>query len=193
MNKTIWLLALSTSFVALMFVPTNIYAPVFTEAVDVSPGRFSVFAGFLPAGTEAVLFQKPHDAVNSVRYTFTDVGGTTSDAGGAAYWRGYMLQAPDLTINSNLKLPRFVTYAEYDTLTDPTQRLWVIDAGNSNGVNEKHDIVYRIAQVDIMYLDDSGNVGFGTSTPSSKLDVAGDIRLTGNIVSPNDICIGNCP
>ena len=38
----------------------------------------------------------------------------------------------------------------------------------------------------------NGNVGIGT-TPNEKLDVNGNIRLTGNIVSPNDICIGNCP
>jgi len=38
----------------------------------------------------------------------------------------------------------------------------------------------------------SGNVGIGTSTPAQKLDITGNIRLTGNIVSPNDICIGSC-
>jgi len=42
-------------------------------------------------------------------------------------------------------------------------------------------------------VDSTGKVGIGTSTPAEKLDVIGNIRLTGNIVSPNDICIGTCP
>jgi hypothetical protein len=39
----------------------------------------------------------------------------------------------------------------------------------------------------------SGNVGIGVSNPTEKLDVNGNIRLTGDIVSPTDICIGSCP
>jgi hypothetical protein len=38
------------------------------------------------------------------------------------------------------------------------------------------------------------SVGMGIGTnPIAPLDVNGNIRLTGNIVSPNDICIGTCP
>lgn len=48
-------------------------------------------------------------------------------------------------------------------------------------------------RVNIAVSSSSGNVGIGTATPLQKLDVAGNIRLTGNIVSPNDICIGTCP
>jgi len=44
-----------------------------------------------------------------------------------------------------------------------------------------------------MVIDNAGNVGIDDITPQEKLDVNGNIRLTGNIVSPNDICIGNCP
>lgn len=39
----------------------------------------------------------------------------------------------------------------------------------------------------------AGNVGIGTSLPTEKLDVTGNIKLSGNILSNGDICIGNCP
>ena len=48
-------------------------------------------------------------------------------------------------------------------------------------------------RVNMAVLSSNGNVGIGTAAPVQKLDVAGNIRLTGNIVSPNDICIGTCP
>jgi len=41
-------------------------------------------------------------------------------------------------------------------------------------------------------IQNNGNIGIDTAFPQQKLDVAGNIRLTGNIVSPNDICIGAC-
>ncbi|MGB6463773.1 MAG: hypothetical protein WA799_01335 [Nitrosotalea sp.] len=45
-----------------------------------------------------------------------------------------------------------------------------------------------------MRITPSGNVGIGTSSPSQKLDVMGNIQLDGkgNITSSNDICIGTC-
>ena len=36
------------------------------------------------------------------------------------------------------------------------------------------------------------SVGVGTKTPTEKLEVAGNIKLSGNILSDGDICIGNC-
>ena len=40
----------------------------------------------------------------------------------------------------------------------------------------------------------NGNVGVGTTSPTEKLDVNGNIHLgsKGNITSSNDICIGTC-
>ena len=43
-----------------------------------------------------------------------------------------------------------------------------------------------------IYFDGGGNVGIGTATPTEKLEVIGNIRLSGSIVSSGDICIGNC-
>ncbi len=60
-------------------------------------------------------------------------------------------------------------------------RFLTVPSGDSSG-----------APTEAMRIDYTGNVGIGTSTPAEKLDVAGNIQLTGNIVSPNDICIGSC-
>lgn len=38
----------------------------------------------------------------------------------------------------------------------------------------------------------NGNVGIGDSTPNEKLELNGNLKLTGNIVSDGDICIGKC-
>ena len=47
-------------------------------------------------------------------------------------------------------------------------------------------------RVDISIRASNGNVGIGTNNPIEQLDVNGNIRLNGNIVSPGDICIGSC-
>lgn len=47
--------------------------------------------------------------------------------------------------------------------------------------------------ISVVTASANGNFGIGTTSPVQKLDVIGNIRLTGNIVSPNDICIGTCP
>jgi len=46
---------------------------------------------------------------------------------------------------------------------------------------------------DIVIKTDTGNVGIGTNAPTERLDINGDLRVRGNIVSTGDICIGNCP
>ena len=48
-------------------------------------------------------------------------------------------------------------------------------------------------RVGFSMLSSNGNVGIGTTTPTEALHVAGNIRLTGNVVSTGDICIGTCP
>ena len=172
----------------------NAYALVsYSENVTINPGTLNVNAGLQSSGTDAVTFTKTRSATNAVRYEILDVGGLSSDAAGGAFWRGYQLGAPAITVASTPIFARLTTYAEYNSLTDPSTRLWVIDASNADGTNQKHDIAYRISGTTILYLDDSGKVGIGTTIPTEKLDVNGNMRYTGNIVSPNQICIGTCP
>ena len=42
-------------------------------------------------------------------------------------------------------------------------------------------------------LTSDGRLGVGTDTPAERLEVNGNIKLAGDIVSDGDICIGNCP
>ncbi|MCP4590343.1 MAG: hypothetical protein GY842_06350, partial [bacterium] len=44
----------------------------------------------------------------------------------------------------------------------------------------------------IQTMTPDGNVGIGDLVPEEKLEVDGNIKLSGNIVSDGDICIGNC-
>lgn len=50
-----------------------------------------------------------------------------------------------------------------------------------------------VPRVDLDIQTASGNVGIGNLNPTEKLDVNGNIKLSGNILSNGDICIGTCP
>jgi len=102
------------------------------------------------------------------------------------------------------------------TRTDGQNSFWTIKNDGRAGVLNYH-LVDDLKKFQLIFLEDgsrfsmryiddtnpsveyfsvlssNGNVGIADITPEEKLDVNGNIRLTGNIVSPNDICIGNCP
>ena len=42
------------------------------------------------------------------------------------------------------------------------------------------------------FSNETGNIGVGTANPTEKLEVAGNLKISGNIVSDGDICIGQC-
>ncbi len=45
---------------------------------------------------------------------------------------------------------------------------------------------------DRFVMQSNGNMGIGTTSPSQALDVKGNIKLSGSVVSDGDICIGTC-
>jgi len=148
---------------------------------------------FAPIGVDpnAVFFKKEYDHTTSSRYIYTNVGGLNTDGGGGAYWRGFMMVGPVYTEASQNKFPVISTFAEYNSLADPTVKRWVISANNG------FDVVYRAQDLgiltDLMTLKKDGKIGFGTSAPSEKVEIVGNVKINGNILSDGDICIGNCP
>jgi hypothetical protein len=131
-------------------------------------------------GIDAVAFVKTRSATNSQRYTFADVGGLTSDANGAAFWRGFHLAAPTITDPSGGAnvFPRLGFFSEYNSLTAPSTRNWVIQPGNDTATSRHKLIIRTGAGTDALTVDTNGNVGIGTTAPAYKLDVASAGSLT---------------
>ena len=61
---------------------------------------------------------------------------------------------------------------------------WVY-IGSSTGGGQATNIRFDTSSTERMRIDSSGNVGIGTSSPAVKLDVAGGINATSNIVTGN--------
>ena len=63
--------------------------------------------------------------------------------------------------------------------TGSTTQSWrIVDGQTVNGKLEFYDVTDSATR---MCLDGSGNIGIGTTSPSTKLDVIGDIRTSTNI------------
>ena len=74
----------------------------------------------------------------------------------------------------------FINYASNDLFIE-TQ-----DPGGDIILDAEHQLYFNIADNIEMVLDDSGNFGIGTTSPVSKLDVRGNIGLTGEIFGISD-------
>ena len=138
----------------------------FNIAPGTSSSRFNVFFPATVHSTDVLLFQKTRDSANAARYGFTDVGGLTTDTSGA-FWRGFHFGAPSITDGAAVQqFPRLAIAAETETLTNPSTRRWLLDAGNDSATS-RYSIVLRTAATDRLTIAGNGHVGIGTASPFS--------------------------
>jgi hypothetical protein len=144
---------------------------------NIAPGsnssRFNVLFPTTTHSTDVLLFQKTRDSANAARYGFTDVGGLTTDTSGA-FWRGFHFAAPSITDGAAVQqFPRLAIAAETETLTNPSSRRWLLEAGNDSATS-RYSIVFRTANADRLVVDGGGNVAIGwTTTTAGTLSVNG--------------------
>ena len=145
---------------------------------NIAPGsnssRFNVLFPATVNSTDVLLFQKTRDSANAARYGFTDVGGLTTDSNGGAFWRGFHFAAPGITDGAAVaQFPRFAIAAETETLTNPSTRRWLLDAGNDSATS-RYSIVMRTAGTDRLIIDGGGNAALGwTTTSVGTLSISG--------------------
>ena len=144
----------------------------FNIAPGTSSSRFNVFFPATVHSTDVLLFQKTRDSANAARYGFTDVGGLTTDTSGA-FWRGFHFGAPPITDGAAVQqFPRLAIAAETETLTNPSTRRWLLDAGNDSATS-RYSIVLRTAAIDRLIVDGGGNTGIGVAPTAAKFDLLG--------------------
>ena len=102
----------------------------------------------------------------------------------------------NVLIRSNLRVQGDILidgdFSNIETHVQVTDQFKVENSGtgpalvvNQTGSNDIIDI--QDEGISVLFIKDGGNVGIGTTSPSHKLDVNGDIKFTGNIYKNNSL------
>ena len=140
-------------------------------------------------------FQKTASTpTNGYRYDMS-VGGLANIQAGP-FWNGFHLAAPDpIILNGITGFPRAAQYWSYDATTNPTYLQYNVILGNSGGVtgganatmalgtNENANVLFLTNGTERMRIDSAGNVGIGTTSPSSYGKLAIGLAATGSAVN----------
>jgi hypothetical protein len=129
---------------------------------------------------------------------YVNVDGTT-DITGNQTLKNSTDTTLSLLIDSGASAGQFAQIIFQDSQTGSPLTKWTVRKTNSNifevveGVGNSSVIVIEegIRADDQLHLDGSGDVGVGTSVPSVKLDVDGDILARGEIVADNNADTSN--
>lgn len=115
------------------------------------------------------------------------------DGGASSYIFSPSPAVIDFVVGDSLAIRNEKSGGLVNTILPQTNKLFFDGGANSYIVSPGFATIDIVSGSIITLTANNGLVGIGTGTPLEALDVIGNIRLTGDIVSPTDICIGTCP
>lgn len=92
---------------------------------------------------------------------------------------------PSITVQTNSQVP-VIQLKDIDA-----PMIWQLQLKNNGDRFEMRDVTN--GRTSFAVTTSNGFVGINDIAPAEQLSVNGNIKLTGNILSNGDICIGACP
>ncbi|MDH3324858.1 MAG: hypothetical protein OEL89_04425, partial [Candidatus Peregrinibacteria bacterium] len=121
---------------------------------------------------------------------------TKLDVNGSASIRGGLLTggtAIELNYYGTGDRNSYIDFHSDDINTDYSARIIRVPGENADFIFQQRGAgdykFYTNTSQEKVRLTSGGNLGIGTATPNEKLHVAGNIKLSGNLISDGDICI----